>query len=610
MCGIIGYIGPKKALPIVMDGLKRMEYRGYDSSGVATIEIQGPTLVKKEGHLYELENILYPEQHQGTLGIGHIRWATHGVPNTVNAHPHHDCSKTIFIAHNGIIENHASLRQQLREHGHAIASDTDSELIAHIIESYVSQGESLEQSVKQTLPLLRGTYGLVIISASERKLIAARFGSPVILGIIGDGEYVVASDVSAIINHTRDVIYLEEGEMVTITPAGYRITSADQNVIERTTQRIDWTPGQIEKQGYETFMLKEIHEQPECIENATRGRTLLDEGMAKLGGVEQVANTLKTVNNIMIVGCGTAWHAGLIAEYWLEELTGIPTGVEYASEYRYRAPTTLGNTAALFISQSGETADTLAALREAKRRNYLTLGIVNVVGSTIARETDAGMYNHAGPEIAVASTKAFISQLTLLMLFAISVGRKRQLPPRLGKQILTALTKIPGQINEILKDEQNIFNIAKKYAAAKNMMFIGRQQSFPVALEGALKLKEISYIHAEGYAAGELKHGPIALIEPDVPTVAVIPHDAVFEKTLSNIQEIKARKGKVIAVTDQEDEHLRKTADDMIVVPKTLDILSPLLTVVPLQLFAYAIARERGLNVDKPRNLAKSVTVE
>lgn len=615
MCGIIGYLGQKQALPILLDGLHRMEYRGYDSTGIATVENdQTIHVTKQPGKLNEFENALQPDHHKGSTGIAHIRWATHGTPNQTNAHPHTDCTNKIAIVHNGIIENHNTLRNELKKNNHTIVTDTDSELIAHLIEEAYQKTETLEESVGNAIKKISGTFGLVVLSRKEPdKIVGARLGSPLILGIVKQGEYIIASDVSAIIKHTRDVIYLEEDEIVTITPEGYSIKSHDHGNVAHPIHHVEWEIDQIEKNGYDHFMLKEIFEQPESLTNTMRGRVIADEGLAKLGGLNEIENKIKNIKRIIIVGMGTARYAGLLGEYWMEKIAGIPTEVELASEFRYRSfpVEKKEDIAILFISQSGETADSIAALREAKRRGFLTIGIINVVGSTIARETDAGIYNHAGPEIAVASTKAFTSQLVVLILIAIAIGRKHNLDPAFARSITEALLSIPDHIRSILAQSDAIKSIAKKYCRVEHMLFIGRKHSFPIALEGALKIKEVSYIHAEGYSAGELKHGPIALIDDSIPTIVVIPHDDVYEKTLSNLQEIRARNGKIIVITDNEqDEHLKGYADDIIEVPYIAEILSPLLTIIPLQLFAYYVAIERGLDVDKPRNLAKSVTVE
>ncbi len=611
MCGIIGYIGKRKTLPILMEGLRRMEYRGYDSAGIATIEQKSLAITKQAGNISTLEEVLEKENHAGTIGIGHIRWATHGIPNQINAHPHIDCTGTIAVVHNGIIENHDTLRKELRARGHAIVSETDTELIAHLIEEEIRTKKPIKEAVADALSHVEGTYGVAVLSASHpTTLVCARFGSPLILGIVRPGEYIIASDASAIISHTKEVIYLEENDIATLEESHYSIEN-QRRAINRKRHTIEWELEHIQKQNFPHFMLKEIYEQPESVRNATRGRVLADEGLVKLGGLEEAASQISRIERLVIIGCGSAWHAGLVGEYWIEALAGIPTEVEHASEFRYRSfPTNHARTACIVISQSGETADTIAALREAKRRGMLTIGIVNTVGSTIARETDVGMYNHAGPEIAVASTKAFLSQLVMLLLTSVALGRRTILSPSDSKDILQELLAIPEHINTILNQKEHIFSIAEKYTSAKHALYIGRLASYPIACEGALKLKEISYIHAEGYAAGEMKHGPIALVDPDMPTIAVAPKDSVFEKTLSNIQEIKARGGPVILVTDTDDEHAHATADDIIRIPAVHSLLTPLLSVIPLQMLAYRIAVVRGYNVDKPRNLAKSVTVE
>ncbi len=610
MCGIIGYIGKEKALPVILNGLRRMEYRGYDSAGAAIFEPQGIVVEKKQGKLANLEKTLQDRAFSGTVGIGHIRWATHGAPSDQNAHPHTDCHQEIFVAHNGIIENASSLKKELINKGHVFRSETDTEILAHLIEQYLDHNP-LEEAVTRALHEVIGTYGIVVISAREpEKIVAARLGSPLVLGILNNNEYIVSSDVASLLNHTRQVVYCEDYEIVTLTRGKYTISTLDRRPVARPCEEIEWDLAQVEKGGYTNFMEKEIFEQPEALRMSTRGRMIVEEGLAKLGGLEDVKDSLRAIDRIIIVACGTAHYAALTGEYMLEEYARIPVEVEYASEFRYRQPLLSPKTAVIAISQSGETADTLAAVREAKRKGALCLGIVNVVGSSIAREVDAGVYNHVGPEIAVASTKAFTSQLAVLTLLTVMLGRDRQLSFVQGKNIMAGLAEIPEKIKSILKTSERIRAIAKKYAIYNNFAFLGRKYNAPIALEGALKLKEISYVHAEGFAGGEMKHGALALIGPNFPTIAIAPKDSVYEKNISNIQEIKARQGPVVAIATEGDKEIGHIADEVIYIPETLEVLTPLLSVVPLQLLAYYIAVERHCDIDQPSNLAKSVTVE
>ncbi|HXY20824.1 MAG TPA: glutamine--fructose-6-phosphate transaminase (isomerizing) [Gemmatimonadales bacterium] len=608
MCGIVGYVGPRKALPVLLEGLKRMEYRGYDSAGVALI-VDGRLVVQKSaGKIASLESQLGRETAPGTVGIAHTRWATHGAPTSKNAHPHTDCAGQIAVAHNGIIENHATLRQMLVSKGHKFASETDTETLAHLIEQFY-QG-SLEQAVAAALQEVEGTYGIVVLSTKEPDtIVAARSGSPLLLGI-GNGENFVASDPSAVLAYTRSVVYLDEGNLAVVTPAGYQVKDRHAVPLSKEVSQIEWDLATIERGGYPHFMLKEICEQPESIRNVLRGHLLEEEGTARLGGLNLSHERLAAINRIVLTACGTSWHAALVGEYMLEELVRLPVEVEYASEFRYRNPLVDEHTLVIVISQSGETADTLAALREAKRRGAHTLGIVNVVGSTIARETDGGIYLHAGPEIGVASTKAFTSQIAALALFTLYLGRLRSLSILQGREIVKALRRLPEQLEAVLGKRRVIEELAERYTRASNVLYLGRGYNFPVALEGALKLKEISYIHAEGYPAAEMKHGPIALIDELMPVVFVAPRDAVHAKIMSNIEEVRARGGQVIAVVTEGDNEITALVDHAIAVPETLDFLTPILSSVPLQLFAYHIAVRRGCNVDQPRNLAKSVTVE
>ncbi len=608
MCGIVGYTGPRQALPVLLDGLKRLEYRGYDSAGIALIA-DGKLIVQKSaGKIAALEAQLGRDTQQANVGIAHTRWATHGAPTTRNAHPHTDCAGNIAVAHNGIIENHSALRQMLISKGHRFASDTDTETLAHLVEQFY-QG-SLEEAVAAALQEVEGTYGIAVISVKEpNTIVAARSGSPLLLGL-GSGENFVASDPSAVLAYTRSVVYLDEGNLAVVTPSGYQVKDRHAVPLSKEVSQIEWDLATIERGGFPHFMLKEICEQPESIRNTLRGRLLEEEGTARLGGLNLSTEALAGINRIVLTACGTSWHAALVGEYMLEELVRLPAEVEYASEFRYRNPLVDEHTLVIVISQSGETADTLAALREAKRRGAHTLGIVNVVGSSIAREVDGGIFIHAGPEIGVASTKAFTSQIAALALFTLYLGRLRSLSILQGREIVKALKMLPGQVEAVLAKRPAIEELAERYTRASNVLYLGRGYNFPVALEGALKLKEISYIHAEGYPAAEMKHGPIALIDELMPVVFVAPRDAVHAKIVSNIEEVRARGGQVIAVVTEGDTEITSIVDHAIAIPETLDFLTPILSSVPLQLLAYHIAVRRGCNVDQPRNLAKSVTVE
>jgi glutamine---fructose-6-phosphate transaminase (isomerizing) len=607
MCGIVGYVGPRVATPLLLEGLKRLEYRGYDSAGIAIMNGAGVETVKEAGKISRLEALLDLSPVAGTTGIAHTRWATHGPPNQVNAHPHSSQDGTIAVVHNGIIENATTLRVMLEGRGYKFVSDTDTEVLAHLIQECFT--DNLEDAVIEALWQVEGTYGIAVLSSVDsHKIVAARKGSPLLVGL-GDEEYFIASDVSAILAHTRRVVYLDDGEMAVLDRGGYRIIDLHATVLNKKVSKIDWDLGQIERGGFAHFMLKEIFEQPATIANTMRGRLLDEEGTSKLGGLNLTDEELLTFDNIVITACGTSWHAALIGEHMIEELTRVPVEVEYASEFRYRNPIVNERTLCIVISQSGETADTLAAMREAKRRGARTLGIVNVVGSSIAREADGGIYIHAGPEIGVASTKAFTSQMVALLLFTLKLGRLRDMSILRGREIIDAMRKLPEQIQKILDQAADIEKIAEQYRASQNFLYLGRGYNFPVALEGALKLKEISYIHAEGYPAAEMKHGPIALIDENMPVVFIAPHDFVFDKIASNFQEVKARKGCVIAITSR-DEAALKGIDSEIRIPETLELLMPVLASIPLQLLAYYIAVKRGTNVDQPRNLAKSVTVE
>ena len=608
MCGIIGYIGMRGATPLLLEGLKRMEYRGYDSAGVAVMNGSGVETRKAAGKISELERALATSPVEGDTGIGHTRWATHGVPNECNAHPHVDCKGNIAVVHNGIIENSGTLKRGLEARGHEFASETDTEVIAHLIEEAFDG--NLEDAVIEALWQIEGTYGIAVVSSKDKnKIVAARKGSPLLLGL-GDGEYYVASDVSAILAQTREVVYLDDGDVAVLTRDGYTILNQRAQQLERGVSKIDWDLDQIERGGFDHFMLKEIFEQPATVENCMRGRLLLDQGTSKLGGLNMTDEEMLRFDNILITACGTSWHSALIGEHMLENLARIPVEVEYASEMRYRNPIVTDKTLCIVISQSGETADTLAAMREAKSRGARTYGIVNVVGSTIARESDGGIYVHAGPEIGVASTKAFTSQVIALLLFTLKLARLRNLSMVEGKEIIQEMLKLPAKIQTILDRAGEMETIAEDFKNAQNFLYLGRGYSFPTALEGALKLKEISYIHAEGYPAAEMKHGPIALIDEKMPVVFVTPHDSVFDKVVSNVQEVKARGGRVIAITTRDEDSLEGKLDYEFRIPETKDMLTPVLASVPLQLLAYYIAVKRGANVDQPRNLAKSVTVE
>jgi len=608
MCGIVGYVGPRQASPILIDGLRRMEYRGYDSAGVAVLNGGGIKIRKAAGKLSVLVDKLRTETPVGTVGVGHTRWATHGAPTTPNAHPHLDRSGRIAVIHNGIIENAAVIRKALEKRGHVFKSETDTEVLAHLIGAYYEG--NLEQAVAGALWDVEGAYGIAVISADEPDtLVAARNGSPLLVGV-GDGEFFVASDASAILEHTRSVVYLDDGEMVVLTRDGYRVRNLTDTHVDKPVNQIEWDLATIERGGFSHFMLKEIFEQPESFTNTVRGHLLEDEGSARLRGLNMTDEQLNRVNRVIITACGTSWHAGLIGEYIFEEMARIPCEVEYASEFRYRNPIVDENTLVIAVSQSGETADTLAAIREARRRGARTIGLVNVVGSTIAREVQGGLYLRAGPEIGVASTKAFNSQVAALAMVALKMARLRTLSLLQGRQFIQALRALPAQIRSVLDRAPEVEILADRFATAHNALYLGRGVNFPVALEGALKLKEISYIHAEGYPAAEMKHGPIALIDENMPVVFIAPRDGVHGKIVSNIEEVKARGGKVIAIVTEGDAEISRLADAVFTIPATHDLLTPMLASVPLQLFAYYVAVRRGCNVDQPRNLAKSVTVE
>ena len=608
MCGIIGYVGRRDAVPILLAALYRLEYRGYDSAGVAVQNGAGVLVAKLAGRVEALRALLAHAPLHGTSGIAHTRWATHGAPATRNAHPHTDCTGSVALVHNGIIENADALRGMLERSGHRFTTETDTETLAHLIEDAV--GPTLEARVIAALALVEGTYGLAVVSAEEPgKIVVARQGSPVLLGI-GDDELFVASDASAVLEHTRSVVYLDDGDIAVLTPAGYSILDRESHVQLRAVDDVSWDVTQLELGGHAHFMLKEIMEQPDTVRATLRGRLLPDAGSARLDGLNLTPEDCAAIHRIVIVACGTSWHAGLVGRDVIEELAGIPVQVEYASEYRYRRPLVAAGTLTLAISQSGETADTLEALRAARAGGSRVVGIVNVVGSTIARECGDGIYLHAGPEVGVASTKAFTSQIVALALLGLYLGRSRGLDVERGRDLVRRLIQLPQLVTRTLALETEVRALAARFADARNFLYLGRGVNFPAALEGALKLKEISYIHAEGYPAAEMKHGPIALIDAAMPVVFVAPRDAVYAKVRSNMQEVKARGGRLIAVTTDGSDDLGGLVEHQLRVPATAPLLSPVLTTIPLQLLAYHIAVLRGCDVDRPRNLAKSVTVE
>jgi glucosamine--fructose-6-phosphate aminotransferase (isomerizing) len=608
MCGIVCYVGKEMAKPILIEGLKRLEYRGYDSAGLAVQNGEHIEHCRAVGRIVELENRIMDLGLKGTCGIAHTRWATHGEPSEENAHPHRDGDDNVFVIHNGIIENFYALKKRLEKSGIAFRSETDTEVLAHLIA--LNFDGNLHEAVRNTMSQVEGTFGLAVIHKQvPGEIVVARRGSPLIIGVGQDGHF-AASDVSAMVRYTNQVVHLNDNELASIRRDGFSISTAQAKQVTRETETVEWLPEDAELNGFPHFMLKEIYEQPETIQNAVRGRLEPGEGVPKLGGIIPVWDQLKECRHIVMVACGTSYHAGYVGRYVFERLTEIDVEVEIASEFRYRKLNFPPNTFIIALSQSGETADTLAAIREARRKGARLLGIVNVVGSSISRETEAGIYNHAGPEIGVASTKIFISQLTILTLLALLLGRHQKLSLTEGVEAIKALSALPEQVRMALSQDNHIQAVAEKYYPCRNWLFLGRKYQYPIALEGALKLKEISYIHAEGYAAGEMKHGPIALINPEMPTVAVVPMDSMYEKMVSNIQEIKSRKGPVIAIAAEGDSKIKDIADEIIEVPRTLEYLYPILTVVPCQLLAYHCARFLNRDIDKPRNLAKSVTVE
>ena len=608
MCGIVGYVGPRDAVSVLVEGLSRLEYRGYDSAGVAVLNGGGVETRKLAGRIGGLHELLARAPLHGSCGIGHTRWATHGAPTERNAHPHADCTGTVALVHNGIIENADVLRKRLEVGGHRFATETDTETLVHLIEE--SPGATLEDRVIAALQHIEGTYGIAVVAETDPgKIVVARRGSPVLLGV-GDGEFLVASDVSAVLEHTRSVVYLNDGDVAVLTSGGYRVLDPEAREQERAVDDIEWDLDAIALGGYPHFMLKEICEQSETVRSTLRGRLLVAEGTARLNGLNLTAEDCREIQRVAIVACGTSWHAGLVGRHILEDLVGIPVSVEYASEYRYRRQLRLPGTVTIAISQSGETADTLEALRAAKAAGSTVLGLVNVVGSTIARTADGGIYLHAGPEIGVASTKAFTAQVVALLLLGLYLGRQRGLPAEQGRALVAQLVRLPELVERALGVEPQVKALAERYADAPNALYLGRGVNFPVALEGALKLKEISYIHAEGYPAAEMKHGPIALIDENMPVVCVAPQDRVYTKVVSNMQEVRARGGRLIAITSEGNGDLSHLVDHQIVVPASPPLITPVLTVIPLQLLAYHIAVLRGCDVDRPRNLAKSVTVE
>ena len=614
MCGIIGYLGSKPVVPVLLDGLRRMEYRGYDSAGVALVSPEGIALRRSAGKLVNLESVLREDPADGVYGIGHTRWATHGRPTEENAHPHRDCTGRIVVVHNGIIENYMELKQELRAQGHEFKTETDTEIVAHLVEREM-RSDGLEQAVRRALKLMRGMFALVLVSVEDpEKIVAVRNGPPIIVGL-GEDEFFVASDIPAILSHTRDVVFLGDEEMAVITRAGVEFTDFSGRAVSKTTKRVLWDPIAAEKGGHKHFMLKEIFEQPTAARDTILGRVSLDRGQIFLEDMNLSEDTLRAVLKVTIIACGTSWHAGLVGKNLIETLAKVPVEVDYGSEYRYRSPIVSENELAVVITQSGETADTLAALREAKRKGAASIAICNVVGSMATREADGTIYTHAGPEIGVASTKAFTSQLVALHLLALRLAQVRgTIAPAEMHTCIGELLQIPHVIEDAIRASAAMERVAERFHSRRDFLFLGRGINYPIALEGALKLKEVSYIHAEGYPAGEMKHGPIALIDENMPVVALAPDDAVFEKMQGNVQEAKARGGSVIAITSAGDARmdavLSSSHDVVVPMPRTTSLLTPIVLTIPLQLLAYYIAVRRGCDVDQPRNLAKSVTVE
>jgi glucosamine--fructose-6-phosphate aminotransferase (isomerizing) len=614
MCGIIGYLGSKPVVPVLIDGLRRMEYRGYDSAGVALVGEQGIELRRSAGKLANLERTIESEPVDGLYGVGHTRWATHGRPTEENAHPHRDCTGRIVVVHNGIIENYLELKNELQRQGHDFKTETDTEIVAHLVEREM-KNDGLENAVRRALKLMRGMFALVLVSAEDpEKIVAVRNGPPIVVGL-GKDEFFVASDIPAILSHTRDVVFLGDEEMAVITRSGVDFTDYDGRAVSKTTQRVMWDPIAAEKGGHKHFMLKEIYEQPTAARDTILGRVSLDRGQIFLEDLNISDDRLQALQKVTIIACGTSWHAGLVGKYLIEALAQVPVEVDYGSEYRYRNPIISDNELAIVITQSGETADTLAALRESKRKGASSIAICNVVGSMATREADGTVYTHAGPEIGVASTKAFTSQLVALQILALHMAQVRKtISPSDTRRHIEQLLQLPHAIEQAIRASSAIERIAEKFYNRTDFLFLGRGINYPIALEGALKLKEISYIHAEGYPAGEMKHGPIALIDERMPVVAIAPDDHVFEKMIGNVQEAKARGGSVIAITSEGDSRMAAILDPkndvLLAMPRTADMLTPVVMTIPLQLLAYHIAVRRGCDVDQPRNLAKSVTVE
>jgi glucosamine--fructose-6-phosphate aminotransferase (isomerizing) len=611
MCGIVGYVGPKRVVPILLDGLKRLEYRGYDSAGLAFLQDGRMAIHRSVGKIKELENSLWGKDLPGNVGVGHTRWATHGRPTEENAHPHTDCTGDLVVVHNGIIENYLALKEKLLAEGHRFKSETDTEVIAHLIEKHLAAAPDLEGAVRQALGEVVGAYAIAVLWAgAPDRVIGARNSSPLVVGL-GESESFLASDIPALLNHTRSVLFLEDEEVVVLSPEGATVTTLQGDLVNRPVQKVLWSPILAEKGGYKHFMLKEIYEQPRAVRDTIRGRYSQEAGQVYLEDIATIDSALDRVSKVVLLACGTSWHAGLVGKFLLEELVRLPAEVDYSSEFRYRDPVVDDKTLVVAISQSGETLDTLAALRDARRRGCRSLSICNVVGSSITRESDAVVYTHAGPEIGVASTKAFTCQLAALYLLALSLGRRRgRLDPARTRDLLADLVRLPQQMEAVLRHDAELESLSHGLYTKSDFLYLGRGIQYPVALEGALKLKEISYIHAEGYPGGEMKHGPIALITEEMPVVVLAPRDRVYEKILGNIEEVKARDGQVIAFGTEGDAELAAKADHCFTVPRTSHLLTPILTALPLQLLAYHIAVRKGCDVDQPRNLAKSVTVE
>ena len=609
MCGIVGYIGPENATDILLEGLRRLEYRGYDSAGIAVISDGELNIRRSIGKIINLDEAIHDAPLKGNTGVGHTRWATHGKPSEENAHPHRDCSGKLVVVHNGIIENYRALKQELVKTGHTMASETDTEVIVHLVESHFKG--NLEKALRETIRELDGVYALVVMHTDDPDtLVAARSGPPLVIGL-GEGEMFIASDIPAVLHHTRRFVYMEDGQIASVTADNVRLTDLDGTEVTIDPVTVPWDPILAEKGGYKHFMHKEIHEQPEALADTLRGRYFEENGKIALDDIDLDDSFLKGLERCFIVACGTSWHAGLVGQFLLEELAGIPTSVDYGSEFRYRNPIIGNRTLAVAISQSGETADTLAAVRECREKGASILSICNVVGSMITRESDAILYTHAGPEIGVASTKAFTTQIVCLILLAVYLGRRRGfLDVDRAQEIMDSLYMLPHHVESIMEEEAIIEELASLYYHHSDFLYLGRGIHYPIALEGALKLKEISYIHAEGYPAGEMKHGPIALIDENMPVLFLATRDRVYEKVISNLEEVKARGGKVLAVADHDDEGLKEKADHLIRIPATDPLITPILATIPLQLFAYHVAVLKGTDVDQPRNLAKSVTVE